>query len=58
MLDGKQIQEMMENASTQAAEEDVEIALVYIDKSVIYDDDAEVQERRDINIQILARPSK
>ena len=58
MIDGKQMQEMMEKAATQAAAEDVEIALVYTDKSVIYDDGGDLQERRDIDIQILARPSK
>ena len=58
MIDGKQMQEMMEKAATQAAAEDVEIALVYTDKSVIYDEGGELQERRDIDVRILARPSK
>jgi hypothetical protein len=58
VIDGEQIQDMMEKAAMQAAKENVEIALVYTDKSVIYDDGGDLQERRDIDIKILARPSK
>jgi hypothetical protein len=57
MIDVKELREMMEKAATQAAEEGVDIALVYTDKSVIHNDDGDVMERRNIDIKILARPT-
>lgn len=56
MIDVKELREMMEKAATQAADQGVDIALVYTDKSIIYEED-DLRERRDIDIKILARPT-
>lgn len=51
-----EVRELIQQAAAEAAESGVAVTAEYVDKSVLYDDDGDMQERRDIEVRVRVVP--